>query len=51
MELQEKEALKGIKVKEYRKSVYKDPTVKRCLLTLNLKPKTSIGREFQSLTV
>ena len=42
----------------YRKSVYKEPTVKRCLLILKLKPlrsyvkgKHSIGREFQSLAV
>ena len=42
----------------YRKSVSKEPTVKRCLLILNLKPlrsyvkgQHSIGREFQSLAV
>ena len=42
----------------YRKSIQKEPTVKRCLLILNLKPlrsqvkrKHSIGREFQSLAM
>ena len=46
------------KVKAYRKSAYKEPTVKRCLLILNLEPlrsyvkgNHSIGREFQSLAV
>ena len=46
------------KTAAYRKSVWKEPTVKRCLLILALKPlrsyikgKHSIGREFQSLTV
>ena len=50
MELQEKEAQKGVKA--YMKSVQKEPTVKRCLLILELKPlrsqvkeKHSIGRE------
>ena len=50
MELQEKKAQKGVKA--YRKSVQKEPTVKRCLLILELKPlrsqvkeKHSIGRE------
>ena len=45
-------------IKAYRKSVYKEPTVKRCLLILDLKPlrslvkgKHSIGREFQRLAV
>ena len=44
------------KITGYRKSVQKEPTVKRCLLILDLKPlrsqvkgKHSIGREFQSL--
>ena len=39
-------------------SLYKEPTVNRCLLILDLKPfrlkvkgKHSIGREFQSLAV
>ena len=51
MELQEKEAQKCVKA--HRKSVQKEPTVKRCLLILELKPlrsqvkeKHSIGREF-----
>ena len=42
----------------YRKSVWKEPTVKRCLLILDLKPlrslfkgKHSKGREFQSIVV
>ena len=42
----------------YRKSVQKEPTVKRCLLILDLKPprsqvkgKHSKDREFQSLVV
>ena len=46
------------KVKAYRKSVKEEPTVKRCLLILDLKPlrsqvkgKHSIDREFQSLAV
>ena len=46
------------KVKAYKKSVKKEPTVKRYLLILDLKPlrsqvkgKHSIGREFQSLAV
>ena len=50
MKLEEKEAQK-----DYRKSVQKEPTVKRCLLILDLNPlrsqvkeKHSIGREFQS---
>ena len=45
-------------IKAYRKSVQKEPTVKRCLLILELKPrrsqvkgKQSIGRESQSLAV
>ena len=38
MELQEKETPK---VKEYKKSVQKEPTVKRCLLALDLKPLIS----------
>ena len=49
---------KHIKIKTYRKSVWKEPTVKRCLLILDLKPlkslvkgKHSIGREFQNLPV
>ena len=29
------------KIKSYRKSVYKDPTVKTCLLLLDLKPLRS----------
>ena len=36
MRLQEKKAQK--KITAYRKSVYKGPTVKRCLLILDLKP-------------
>ena len=43
------------KIKAYRKSVQKEPTVKRCLLILDLKPfrpkvkgKHFIGREFQA---
>ena len=55
MELQEK---KYKKITGYRKSVQKEPTVKRCLLILDLKPlrsyikgKHSIGGEFQSLAV
>ena len=46
------------KVKAYQKSVQKQPTVKRCLLIVDLWPlrsqvkgKHSIGREFQSLAV
>ena len=46
------------KIKAHRKSVYKEPTVKRCLLILDLKlfrsqvkGKYSIGRKFQSLAV
>ena len=46
------------KITAYRKSVYKEPTVKRCLLILDSKPlrskvkrKHSIGREFQDLAV
>ena len=46
------------KIKAYRKSVLKEPTVKRYLLILDLKPlrsyvkgKHSIGRELQSLAV
>ena len=46
------------KIKAYRESVEKEPTVKRCLLILDLQPfrslvkgKHSIGREFQSLAV
>ena len=46
------------KVKTYRKSVQKEPAVKRCLLILELKPlrsqvkgKYSIGTEFQSQAV
>ena len=46
------------KINAYRKSVYKEPRVKRCLLILALKPlrsqvkgKHSIGRGFQSLAV
>ena len=42
-------------IKAYRKSLYKEPTVNRCLLIPDLKPvrlqlreKHSIGREFQS---
>ena len=45
-------------IKAYKKSVQKEPGVKRCLLILDLKPfrskfkeKHSIGREFQSLAV
>ena len=55
MELPEK---KHKKITGYRKSVQKDPAVKRCLLILDLKPlrlqvkgKHYIGREFQSLAV
>ena len=46
------------KIRAYRKSVWKEPTVKRCLLNLDSKPlrsyvkgKHSVGREFQSLAV
>ena len=39
MELQEKKSTK--KITGYRKSVYKEPTVKRCLLILDLKPLRS----------
>ena len=46
------------KIKAYGKSVQKEPTVKRCLLILHLKPlrllvkrKHSIGRTFYSLAV
>ena len=46
------------KIKEYRKSLYKEPTVNNCLLILDVKPfrlkvkgKQSISREFQSLAV
>ena len=47
------------KIKAYRKSLYKEPTVNRCLLILlDLKPlrsyvkgKHSLGREFQSVAV
>ena len=46
------------KVKAYRKSVQKEPTVEKSLLILDLKPlrskfkwKHSIGKEFQSLAV
>ena len=46
------------KITAYRKSVQKEPTVKRCLLILDLKPprsqvkgKHSQDREFQSLAV
>ena len=46
------------KIKAYRKSLKKKPTVKRRLLILDLKPfrskvkeKLSIGREFHSLSV
>ena len=49
---------KHTKIKAYKKSVYKEPIVKRCLLILDLKPSRSlvkgkhpIGREFQSLAV
>ena len=34
----ELEKNKHKKIKAYRKSVYKEPTVKRCLLILDLKP-------------
>ena len=44
------------KIKAYSKSLYKETTVNRCLLVLDLKPfrlqvkgKHSLGREFQSL--
>ena len=46
------------KIELYRKSLQKEPTVKRCPLTLDLNPfrswvkgKHSIGREFQGLAV
>ena len=43
------------KIKAYRKSVWKEPSVKRCLLIIDLnhrsKKKHSIGREFQSPAV
>ena len=46
------------KIKAYRKSVYKETTVKRGMLILDLKPfrskvkgKRSIGREFESLAL
>ena len=57
MELQEKETQK---ITAYRKSVYEEHLVKRCLLILDLKPlrsyvkgklSISIGREFQGLAV
>ena len=44
------------KIKAYRESLYKEPTVNRCLLILGLKPfrlwvkgKHSLVREFQGL--
>ena len=40
MELQEKKKITK-KITGYRKSVYKEPTVKRCLLILDLKPLRS----------
>ena len=50
--------MKRKKIKAYKISVYKEPTVKRCLLILDLNPfrsqvkgKHSIGKEFQSLAV
>ena len=46
---------KDKKINAYRKSLYKEPRVNRCLLILDLKPfrpqvkgKDSIGREFES---
>ena len=46
------------KIKANRKSVQKEPTVKRCQLILETKPyrsqvkgKNSVGREFQNLAV
>ena len=49
---------KDKQIKAYRNSLYKKPTVNRCLLILDLKPfkllvkgKHSIGREFQGLAV
>ena len=57
-EAQSYQKKKHKKIKAYRKSVQEEPTVKRCLLILNLKPfrswvkrKHSIGRECQSLAV
>ena len=48
--------MKHKNIKTYRKSVSKEPTVKICLLILDLKPfrsqvrgKHSIGRELQSV--
>ena len=45
-------------IKGYRKFIQKEPTLKRCLLILELEPfklqvkgKHSIGREFQNLAV
>ena len=53
-----KKKKKHKKIKGYRKSPQNEPTVNRCLLTLDVKPfrsqvkgKHSIGREFQSLAV
>ena len=55
MELQEKEVQKD---KAYRKSVWKEPIVERCLFILDLqsvislvKGKYSVGRKFQGLAV
>ena len=49
---------KDKKIKAYRKSLQKEPTVDSCLLILDLNPfkllvkgKYSIGRKFQSLAV
>ena len=46
------------KIKSYKKSLSKEPTVNKCLLILDLKPfksyvkgKHSIGKEFHSLAV
>ena len=46
------------KIRAYRKSLYKEPKVNRCLLILDLKPlgskvkgKHSLGGEFQNLAV
>ena len=53
-----KKKCKKIKIKIYSKSFWKESTVNRCLLILDLKPfkswvkeKHSAGREFQSLAV
>ena len=39
------EKKKHKKIKAYRKSVYEEPTVKRCMLILDLKPFRSLVKE------